>query len=307
MKYLRLVPLATFTLFLVVASVAISVLNWASMPATGIGTLVAASIALGVEGAKLYLVPFCVANWSRLRAQAIAAGTMGAVMTVLSVGGIVVWMDNNLAFNSEQDQAQRFNIELATGENLQALARKEALLTIAKDFTDLGRLTRAQKVIEQADAIHVKAVQAVTVEGHEKIGLVIPFNLSESARWTLLTAIACTIDIGALLLITILMGSLSVERPTTKPQRAVVDVEPEPEFKPEVKCEEEDLSERHLEIFNAIIGGSCVHKNGLVWGAKAIGMKHKIRGSEVSKVTSYMKERGLVVLNKSNRYELRVA
>ena len=79
---------------LVLASVGISVLNWSSLPTGLWPSIVAGAIAFGLEGAKLVLIPFGFVMWKGHRAQAISALMMGALITGISVGGIVIWLDD---------------------------------------------------------------------------------------------------------------------------------------------------------------------------------------------------------------------
>lgn len=296
MKYLKLAPLVVFTLCLVCASVAISVINWASMPSERTGELVAGAIAFGVEGAKLFLVPFAVIAWRTARVQSILAWAMGSVMTVISVGGIVIWMDGNLSFNAGRMEAQSVKTTLSTGENQQALARKQTLLAIAKDFTDKGYLTKAKATLAQADAIVVPEVQVR--ETKRTIGLVIPFKLSESGRWLLLASIACTIDLGALLLVTILMTSLRSVK-----VEPVVILPKEPDV---VAIEPPELEKDEQEVYDAILDGKHCDDEGVINGAKRIGLQHGVGSIKVSKVVALLKDQGHVEFN-GTRYQLRAA
>lgn len=295
MKYLRIIPLISFTACLVCASLAISIQNWASMPSTASGALVASAIAFGVEGAKLFLIPFAVVVWRTSRVQSVLAITMGSVMTIISIGGITIWMDSNLSINSSNALALASAQTTASDQRQQALDSRATLLQTAEDLRAKGYLTKATLVIAQAQTIDIPEVVASPQEAQ---GFTLPFQLSESAHWVLLTAIACSIDLGGLLLVTILMGMLRV--PARVDDVAAQLTDSDSQVVPF------ELGERHQDIYNAILEGKHSDDKGRVEGAKRIGKQYKISSDDVSNVVKMLKEQGHVNLV-SNRYHLRAA
>lgn len=181
-----MIILGIITAILVVASVGISVLNWGSMPSSIEGQYVAYAIALGVEGAKLFLVPYSRSVWSKDTLIAWSSLVMGLVMTVISVGGIVIWLDNNLTFNAH-----------ARADVAQVDAIRDARIKAALVLVNWEKASDAVRVLDKVDVAKVKQDVA------KPSGLVLPFNLSDGQRWGLLTGVAVTIDLGGLLLIVI--------------------------------------------------------------------------------------------------------
>lgn len=181
-----MIVLGIITAILVVASVGISVLNWGSMPSSIEGQYVAYAIALGVEGAKLFLVPYSRSVWSKDTLIAWSSLVMGLVMTVISVGGIVIWLDNNLTFNAH-----------ARADVAQVDAIRDARIKAALVLVNWEKASDAVRVLDKVDVAKVRQ------DEDEPSGLVLPFDLSDGQRWGLLTSVAVTIDLGGLLLIVI--------------------------------------------------------------------------------------------------------
>lgn len=230
--------LATFAAFLVIASVGISVLNWASMPSGAWATVVAGAIAFGLEGAKLVLVPFGFVQWrDGYRAQAVSALIMGTLITAISVGGIVIWLDNNLAINAGAK---------ATAAKVDAI--QNARINIAVELVKFEKLSKADSILDKAEASLARDRSVAT---ESEPGLTIPFDLDASGRWELLLGIALSIDLGALMLITFLsLGKKNLLNKEKCATRAPAQAE-RPEDRPKPVLPPKTATRKTLDAFMA--------------------------------------------------------